>query len=78
MGLRPCCVEEGILCVEPVFSLARIQIGVMLGGYPYHFSGWIPFAVRPRIYSLPFPTSPKLAEAETAMRESKKGEYFTA
>jgi hypothetical protein len=38
----------------------------------------MPLAVRPRIYSLPLPTKPKFAEAETAMRESKKGEYFTA
>ena len=27
----------------------------------HHFSGCIPFAVKPRIYSRPFPTSPKLA-----------------
>lgn len=46
--------------------------------YTNHFSGWIPFAVRPRIYNLPFSTSPKFADADTAMRESKNGEYFTA
>jgi hypothetical protein len=43
----------------------------------YHFSATMPFAVRPRIYSLPFPTRPKLADEATAMRESKKGEYLT-
>lgn len=43
----------------------------------YHFSATIPFGVRPRIYSLPFPTSPKFAELATAMRESKNGEYLT-
>jgi hypothetical protein len=43
----------------------------------YHFSATMPFAVSPRIYSLPFPTRPKLADDATAMRESKKGEYLT-
>jgi hypothetical protein len=30
------------------------------------------------MYSRPFPTSPKLADEATAMRESKNGEYLTA
>jgi hypothetical protein len=43
----------------------------------YHFSATIPLGVRPSMYSLPFPTRPKFADAATAMRESKKGEYLT-
>lgn len=43
----------------------------------YHFSATIPFGVKPRMKSLPFPTSPKFAEDATAIRESKNGEYFT-
>lgn len=44
----------------------------------YHFSATMPLAVRPRMYSLPFPTRPKLAPEATAIRESTKGEYLTA
>jgi hypothetical protein len=29
------------------------------------------------MYILPLPTNPKFADAATAMRESKKGEYLT-
>ena len=47
-------------------------------GRTYHFSATIPFAVNPRIYSRPLPTSPKFAADATASRESKNGEYFTA
>lgn len=43
----------------------------------YHFSATMPFGVRPRMYNLPLPTSPKFAELATAMRESKNGEYLT-
>lgn len=43
----------------------------------YHFSATIPLAVKPRIYSRPFPTSPKFADVATAMRESKNGLYLT-
>jgi hypothetical protein len=43
----------------------------------HHFSATIPLAVNPSMYSRPFPTSPKFADAATAMRESKNGEYLT-
>lgn len=43
----------------------------------HHFSATMPFAVKPSIYSRPFPTRPKFADVATAMRESKKGEYLT-
>lgn len=46
-------------------------------GNAHHFSATMPFAVRPSMYSLPLPTRPKFADAATAMRESKNGEYFT-
>jgi hypothetical protein len=46
-------------------------------GTTHHFSATIPFAVKPSMYSRPFPTSPKFADAATAMRESKNGEYLT-
>lgn len=44
----------------------------------YNFWDTMPLAVSSRMYNRPFPTNPKFAEAATAMRESKKGEYFTA
>ena len=44
----------------------------------YHFSAMMPLGVRPRMYSRPLPTRPKLAADATAMRASKKGEYLTA
>lgn len=43
----------------------------------YHFSATMPLGVKPRMYSRPLPTRPKFADAATAMRESKKGEYLT-
>lgn len=44
----------------------------------YHLRARIPCGVNSKTYSLPFPTSPKLAAAATAMRLSKNGEYLTA
>ena len=78
MRFGPGCVEERVLSIEPGGE-------AKLTGYApgkgrknaYHLSATIPFAVRPRMYNLPFPTSPKFAEAATAIRESKKGEYLT-
>jgi hypothetical protein len=80
----PGAVEEGVLCVEPVaLMLAAEACDGAIAGWvlvfrkAYHFSATIPFAVKPSMYSLPFPTRPKFADAATAMRESKKGEYLT-
>ena len=78
MRFGPGRVEERVLGIEPGGE-AKLT-GYALGKgrkNAYHFSATIPFAVRPRIYNLPFPTSPKFADAATAIRESKKGEYLT-
>lgn len=77
----PGAVEEGVLRVEPGDGLACDWEASGLyendGVDKYHFSATMPFAVRPNMYNRPFPTSPKLADVATAMRESKKGLYLT-
>lgn len=79
MRFRPGDVVERVLGVEPegVRLQMRIWIWICSGGN-YHFSATIPLGVRPRICRRPLPTRPKFADEATAMRESKKGEYFTA
>jgi hypothetical protein len=52
-------------------------VHVMMERKAHHFSATIPFGVRPNMYTRPFPTRPKLADAATAIRESKNGEYLT-
>lgn len=82
MRFGPCGIKERVLRVEPENG-AEMSAWCFLGGWEtpaaatHHFSATMPFGVRPRIYSLPLPTRPKFADAATAMRESKKGEYLT-
>lgn len=77
MPFGPGKIVQRVLSVEPSSESAS-GIGIVVEDCgPYHFSAITPWGVSPNMYSLPLPTSPKYDDAATAMRESKKGEYFT-
>jgi hypothetical protein len=82
MRFGPRDVEERVLGVEPEERTLSDYIHTNRAcddgrESAHHFSATIPFGVRPSMYTRPLPTRPKFADAATAMRESKKGEYLT-
>ena len=78
VGFRPGEVVQGILSIEPQHMVSGNGREGACTDVTHHFSGRIPWGVRPKMYNRPLPTKPKLAAEATAMRESKKGEYLTA